>query len=149
MAYRGLRIFLTGAILLVSACSFNEEALWPSLTGESPVGVPAQWFTWSQNPFLTNITDTNILTRNIWQILLTKVFLTKVFWQNMSTKHFRQKHDEKYSDKNILTKIFLIKKYFSPNLKSNFRLEALGIWKFWHRIRIPCEISLNMVFFRP
>lgn len=37
MAYRGLRIFLTGAILLVSACSFNEEALWPSLSGESPI----------------------------------------------------------------------------------------------------------------
>jgi hypothetical protein len=36
MAYRGLRIFLTGTILLVSACSFNEEDLWPSLTGESP-----------------------------------------------------------------------------------------------------------------
>jgi hypothetical protein len=38
MAYRGLKIFLAGTILIVSACSFNEEDLWPSLSGESPTG---------------------------------------------------------------------------------------------------------------
>jgi hypothetical protein len=36
MAYRRYRFFLTGAVLLVSACSFNEDTLWPSLSGESP-----------------------------------------------------------------------------------------------------------------
>ncbi|MBL4690105.1 MAG: hypothetical protein JKY68_01355 [Rhodospirillales bacterium] len=36
MAYRGFRIFLVGAVLSVSACTFTENTLWPSLTGESP-----------------------------------------------------------------------------------------------------------------
>ncbi|NQV84354.1 MAG: hypothetical protein HQ494_11095 [Rhodospirillales bacterium] len=44
MAYFGVRIFLAGAILTVSACSFTEDSLWPSLTGESPAAstAPAQ-----------------------------------------------------------------------------------------------------------
>ncbi|MBT3556378.1 MAG: hypothetical protein HN644_08685 [Rhodospirillales bacterium] len=33
-----VRTTLVGAALLVSACSFSEEALWPSLTGEDPAG---------------------------------------------------------------------------------------------------------------
>ncbi len=36
MAYRGAWIFLAGTFLSVSACSFTENTLWPSLTGESP-----------------------------------------------------------------------------------------------------------------
>jgi hypothetical protein len=32
------RNVLLGATLLVSACAFTEEALWPSLTGEDPAG---------------------------------------------------------------------------------------------------------------
>ncbi|MCC7016552.1 MAG: hypothetical protein IT564_05055 [Rhodospirillales bacterium] len=32
------RTVLLGATLLVSACAFTEEALWPSLTGEDPAG---------------------------------------------------------------------------------------------------------------
>jgi hypothetical protein len=42
MAYRGVWFFLTGAMVLVSACSFTEDALWPSLTGESPVAGEAK-----------------------------------------------------------------------------------------------------------
>ncbi len=38
MAKRGIRIFLTGAILILPACAFTEDTLWPSLTGESPAG---------------------------------------------------------------------------------------------------------------
>ena len=33
-----LRTALIGASLLMSACSFTEESLWPSLTGEDPAG---------------------------------------------------------------------------------------------------------------
>ncbi len=33
-----VRTVITGAALLVSACSFAEESLWPSLTGEDPAG---------------------------------------------------------------------------------------------------------------
>ena len=36
MAYRGVWIFLAGTLLSISACSFTEDSLWPSLTGESP-----------------------------------------------------------------------------------------------------------------
>ncbi len=32
------RVLAAGALLLVSACSFTEESLWPSLTGEAPTG---------------------------------------------------------------------------------------------------------------
>jgi len=32
------RILLVGAVLLLPACAFTEEALWPSLTGEDPAG---------------------------------------------------------------------------------------------------------------
>jgi hypothetical protein len=34
----GYRTLLMGATMLVSACAFTEEALWPSLTGEDPAG---------------------------------------------------------------------------------------------------------------
>ena len=44
MAYRGFTVFLLGGMLLISACSFNEDtiskakdSLWPSLIGDSPV----------------------------------------------------------------------------------------------------------------
>jgi hypothetical protein len=36
MTYRGVWIFLAGTLLSISACSFTEDSLWPSLTGESP-----------------------------------------------------------------------------------------------------------------
>ncbi|MSO85659.1 MAG: hypothetical protein EXR02_03360 [Rhodospirillales bacterium] len=38
MRKTGYRTVLLGATLLVSACAFTEEALWPSLTGEDPAG---------------------------------------------------------------------------------------------------------------
>ena len=38
----GFRAAIVGAALLLPACSFTEEALWPSLTGEDPAGAPAQ-----------------------------------------------------------------------------------------------------------
>jgi hypothetical protein len=37
----GLRTLLAGAVIALSACSFSEESLWPSLTGEDPTGTPA------------------------------------------------------------------------------------------------------------
>jgi len=37
----GLRALAIGSVLLLPACSFTEEALWPSLTGEDPAGAPA------------------------------------------------------------------------------------------------------------
>jgi hypothetical protein len=36
MAYSRVWIFLAGTLFSVSACSFTEDSLWPSLTGESP-----------------------------------------------------------------------------------------------------------------
>ena len=36
MAFPGVRFFVVGAMFFVSACSFTENTLWPSLTGESP-----------------------------------------------------------------------------------------------------------------
>ena len=41
MAYRGVRIFLAGSFVFLSACAFTEDTLWPSLTGESPTGAAA------------------------------------------------------------------------------------------------------------
>ncbi len=41
MAYRGVRIFLSGSLVFLSACTFTEKTLWPSLTGESPTAAPA------------------------------------------------------------------------------------------------------------
>jgi hypothetical protein len=38
MAFSSYRAFVLGAALLLPACSFTEEALWPSLTGEDPAG---------------------------------------------------------------------------------------------------------------
>ncbi len=39
----GFRAAIAGAVLLLPACSFTEEALWPSLlTGEDPAGAPAE-----------------------------------------------------------------------------------------------------------
>jgi len=37
----GFRVAAISAVLLLPACSFTEEALWPSLTGEDPQGAPA------------------------------------------------------------------------------------------------------------
>ena len=36
MAFRGIAALLTGAVCLLSACSFTDETLWPSLTGSDP-----------------------------------------------------------------------------------------------------------------
>jgi len=36
------RAAVVGATLLLPACAFTEEALWPSLTGEDPAGGNAQ-----------------------------------------------------------------------------------------------------------
>ena len=36
--FSGVRALAIGAVLLLPACSFTEEALWPSLTGEDPAG---------------------------------------------------------------------------------------------------------------
>jgi len=37
----GLRTLLACAVIALPACSFSEESLWPSLTGEDPAGAPA------------------------------------------------------------------------------------------------------------
>ncbi|NQU57336.1 MAG: hypothetical protein HQ513_08875 [Rhodospirillales bacterium] len=37
----GFRVAVIAAVLLLPACSFTEDALWPSLTGEDPQGAPA------------------------------------------------------------------------------------------------------------
>lgn len=42
MAFPGVRLFLTGTLLFVSACSFTENTLWPSLTGEDPAASEPQ-----------------------------------------------------------------------------------------------------------
>ncbi len=42
MANRGAQKFLAGALVLLPACTFTEDALWPSLTGESPSGASGQ-----------------------------------------------------------------------------------------------------------
>ncbi|PPR74136.1 MAG: hypothetical protein CFH03_00262 [Alphaproteobacteria bacterium MarineAlpha3_Bin2] len=36
MAFPGVQFFVVGVMFFVSACSFAENTLWPSLTGESP-----------------------------------------------------------------------------------------------------------------
>jgi len=36
MVYHRVWIFLAGTLLSISACSFTEDSLWPSLTGDSP-----------------------------------------------------------------------------------------------------------------
>ena len=46
---------MISAVLLLPACSFTEEALWPSLTGEDPQGAPAT--TQSQQPEQTPATE--------------------------------------------------------------------------------------------
>ncbi len=38
MDYKKFRILAIGSALIVSACSFSEDSLWPSLTGEDPAG---------------------------------------------------------------------------------------------------------------
>lgn len=38
MAFPGTRLILAGALLLLPACAFTENTLWPSLTGEDPKG---------------------------------------------------------------------------------------------------------------
>ena len=41
MMFSRYRAIVIGAALLLPACSFTEEALWPSLTGEDPAGAAA------------------------------------------------------------------------------------------------------------
>ncbi len=38
----GFRAAIVSAAMLLPACSFTEDALWPSLTGEDPAGAPAE-----------------------------------------------------------------------------------------------------------
>lgn len=38
MGYQKFRLIAIGAALMLSACSFSEDSLWPSLTGEDPAG---------------------------------------------------------------------------------------------------------------
>lgn len=38
MQFKGFCVVVLGAALFLPACSFTEEALWPSLTGEDPAG---------------------------------------------------------------------------------------------------------------
>ena len=40
MSFSAWRALAVGALLLLPACSFTEDALWPSLTGEDPQGAP-------------------------------------------------------------------------------------------------------------
>jgi len=42
MAFSNFRPIFLGTALLVSACSFTEETLWPTLTGEDPAGKDQQ-----------------------------------------------------------------------------------------------------------
>ncbi|MCP5368338.1 MAG: hypothetical protein H6907_10695 [Hyphomicrobiales bacterium] len=42
MAFSKFRPIFLGVAFLVSACSFTEETLWPSLTGEDPAGADQQ-----------------------------------------------------------------------------------------------------------
>ncbi len=42
MMNKALRTVLIGSLLALPACSFTEEALWPSLTGEDPAGEDTQ-----------------------------------------------------------------------------------------------------------
>ncbi len=54
------RTTILGAALLVSACSFSEEALWPSLTGEDPAGDTTMEATSEQSAMTTATTQSTI-----------------------------------------------------------------------------------------
>ncbi|MEK9723300.1 MAG: hypothetical protein VW405_07425 [Rhodospirillaceae bacterium] len=38
MNFKGIRLLLVGSMLALPACSFTDDSLWPSLTGEDPAG---------------------------------------------------------------------------------------------------------------
>ncbi len=42
MSYRGVQFLLAAAVLLLPACTFSEDTLWPTLSGESPKGAMKQ-----------------------------------------------------------------------------------------------------------
>ena len=42
MKFKAFRMLLVGSALTLSACSFTDESLWPSLTGEDPASVTSQ-----------------------------------------------------------------------------------------------------------
>jgi len=42
MKFKGFRTLLVGSVLMLPACSFTDDSLWPSLTGEDPAGGNAQ-----------------------------------------------------------------------------------------------------------
>ena len=42
MVFTRIRIVIIGVALLLPACGFTEDTLWPSLTGEDPAGTKAQ-----------------------------------------------------------------------------------------------------------
>ena len=42
MKFIALRVLLVGSALTLPACSFTDDALWPSLTGEDPAGAATQ-----------------------------------------------------------------------------------------------------------
>ncbi|MGY9014699.1 MAG: hypothetical protein ACKVG9_05310, partial [Rhodospirillales bacterium] len=38
MAFNKVRVILLGAVVLLPACSFDDDSFWPSLTGDDPSG---------------------------------------------------------------------------------------------------------------
>jgi len=42
MAFIKVRIILLGAVVLLAACSFDDDSFWPSLTGDDPAGPKSQ-----------------------------------------------------------------------------------------------------------
>jgi hypothetical protein len=42
MAFTKVRMILMGAVVLLPACSFDDDSLWPSLTGDDPAGPKPQ-----------------------------------------------------------------------------------------------------------
>jgi len=66
MAFPGVRILVVGTMFFVSACSFTENTLWPSLTGESPTAAskPAGAAATAQAPRPTNGAQPVIVAQN-------------------------------------------------------------------------------------
>ena len=42
MKFKAFRLLLVGSALTLSACSFTDDSLWPSLTGEDPASATTQ-----------------------------------------------------------------------------------------------------------
>ena len=105
---------------LVSSFEFQDDVVanyFPALT--SPTHAPC-----TRTPTHTNMLQYDHIWWGCSSITLRTCFLALDFWQQYSSQ-----------------------KIFFRNFKSSVRLETLGIGKFWHRIRIPREISLKMLPF--